>query len=213
MSIRVLIVEDHPIVRESVWRALDSDPGIEIVGGTDNGMTALRLARELAPDVMVLDLRIHGIGGRTVLERVRREAPDVRALVLTANEHPDTLLDAVAAGAAGYLSKDATGKALREAVVAIHGGGSVVTPRLAAGLLREVAGTARGEPTAARPQLVARELDILRLLSRGLTDKEIAAELYVSPRTVQSSLTRIRSKVGVRRRSELARWAVEHAIG
>ena len=213
MSIRVLVVEDHPIVRESVTRALDHDPGIEIVGATDNGMTALRLARDLTPDVMVLDLKLHGLGGPAVLERVRREAPHVRALVLTANESPETMLDAVAAGAAGYLSKEASGDALREAVLAIHDGGSVVSPRLAAQLLREVAGAARGRPTPSRPHLEGRELDIVRLLSRGLTDKEIAAELYVSPRTVQANLSGIRTKLGLRRRSELARWAVEHSIG
>ncbi|MEA2267727.1 MAG: hypothetical protein QOC64_337, partial [Solirubrobacteraceae bacterium] len=108
MKIRVVVAEDHPLVREGVIRALERDPGIEVVGEADNGLTAMELARELKPDVMVLDLRMPGLGGAVVLERLRAELPEIRALVMTANESPESLLDAVAAGAAGYLSKRTT---------------------------------------------------------------------------------------------------------
>jgi DNA-binding NarL/FixJ family response regulator len=212
MKIRVLIAEDHPVLREAVTRSLARDPGIEVVGEADNGITALELARELRPDVLLLDLRMPGLGGAVVLERLRAELPEIRALVLTANESPESLLDAVAGGAAGYLSKNTTGEELRQAVITTHGGGSVVTPDLAGHLLREVAGGARGEGSSVRPLLGARELHILRLVARGMTDAEIGRELYLSPRTVQNTLGRIREKTGVRRRSELARWAVEHAV-
>ena len=212
MKIRVLIAEDHPVLRESVTRALARDPGIEVVGEADNGVTALELARELRPDVLLLDLRMPGLGGAVVLERLRAELPEIRALVMTANESPESMLDAVAAGAAGYLSKNTTGEQLRQAVITTYGGGSVVTPDLASHLLREVAGGARGEGSSVRPLLGARELDILRLVARGMTDVEIGRELYLSPRTVQNTLGKIREKTGVRRRSELARWAVEHAV-
>ena len=193
-------------------RALARDPGIEIVGEAEDGQTALDMARTLEPDVLVLDLRMPGLGGTVVLERLRGELPDVRALVVTASESPEAVLDSVAAGAAGYLSKGASGEELRQAVIATYGGGSVISPDLARHLLREVAGAARGQGSSVRPVLNARELDILRLVSRGMTDNEIGAELYLSPRTVQNHLSRMREKIGVRRRSELARWAVEHAI-
>ncbi|MDX6723303.1 MAG: hypothetical protein QOD73_1707 [Solirubrobacteraceae bacterium] len=212
MKIRVLVAEDHPLVREGVIRALERDPGIEIVGETDNGLTAMELATKLRPDVMVLDLRMPGLGGSAVLERLRAELPEVRALVMTANESPEGLLDAIAAGAAGYLSKRTTGEELRQGVIVTYGGGSVVTPELAGHLLREFSGNARGEGSSVRPLLGARELEILRLVADGLTDNEIGNRMFISPRTVQNHLTRIREKTGLRRRAELARWAVEHAI-
>jgi DNA-binding NarL/FixJ family response regulator len=212
MKIRVLVAEDHPLVREGVIRALERDPAMAIVGDTDNGITAMELARQLKPDVIVLDLRMPGLGGAVVLERLRAELPEIRALVMTANESPESLLDAIAAGAAGYLSKRTTGEELRQAVITTYGGGSVITPELAGHLLREFSGSAHGEGSSVRPLLAARELETLRLVADGLTDNEIGKQLYISPRTVQNHLTRIREKTGLRRRSELARWAVEHAV-
>jgi DNA-binding NarL/FixJ family response regulator len=212
MQIRVLVAEDHPLVREGVVRALERDQGMQVIGQADNGITAMELARQLKPDVMVLDLRMPGLGGAAVLERLRAELPGIRALVMTANESPESLLDAVAAGAAGYLSKRTTGEELRQAVITTYGGGSVITPDLAGHLLREFSGSARGEGSSVRPLLAGRELEILRLVADGLTDNEIGKQLYISPRTVQNHLTRIREKTGLRRRAELSRWAVEHAI-
>jgi DNA-binding NarL/FixJ family response regulator len=212
MQIRVLVAEDHPLVREGVIRALGRDPGIEVIGEADNGVTAMELARQLKPDVMVLDLRMPGLGGALVLERLRAELPETRALVMTANESPESLLDAVAAGAAGYLSKRTSGEELRQAVITTYGGGSVITPELARHLLREFSGDARGEGSSVRPLLAARELEVLRLLADGLTDNEIGRQMYISPRTVQNHLGRVRDKTGLRRRPELARWAVEHGI-
>jgi DNA-binding NarL/FixJ family response regulator len=212
MQIRVLVAEDHPLVREGVIRALERDPGIEVIGEADNGITAMELARQLKPDVMVLDLRMPGLGGAVVLERLRAELPETRALVMTANESPESLLDAVAAGAAGYLSKRTTGEELRQAVITTYGGGSVITPELAGHLLREFSCNARGEGSSVRPLLAERELEVLRLLADGLTDDEIGEQLYVSQRTVQNHLARVRAKTGLRRRPALARWAVAHGI-
>jgi DNA-binding NarL/FixJ family response regulator len=162
-------------------------PGIEVIGEADNGITAMELARQLKPDVMVLDLRMPGVGGAVVLERLRAELPEIRALVMAANESPESLLDAVAARAAGYLSKRTTGEELRQAVITTYGGGSVITPELAGHLLREFSGSARGEGSSVRPLLAARELEILRLVADGLTDNEIGKQLYISPRTVQTT--------------------------
>jgi two-component system NarL family response regulator len=212
MHIRVLVADDFPLIREGMVRALEQDPAIEVVGQAGDGEEALRLAHELQPDVVVLDMRMPGLGGPVVLERLRTDQPDVRVLVVTASENPEQLLDAVAGGAAGYLSKRTTGEDLRQAVITTHGGGSVVEPQLARHLLREYSSSKRGDASQFRPLLGARELEILRLVAQGLTDNEIGAQLFISPRTVQNHLTRIREKTGVRRRSELARWAVEHAI-
>jgi DNA-binding NarL/FixJ family response regulator len=212
MKIRVVVADDFPLVREGVVRALNADPAIEVVAQAENGQEALDLAEKLKPDVMILDLRMPDLGGLAVLDKLRTSRPEIRVIVMTASEQASTLLDAIAAGAAGYLSKRSTGEELRQAVITAHGGGSVITPSLASHLLKEFSSSARGEQSPVRP-LQGRELDVLRLVVQGKTDNEIGKELFISPRTVQNHLTRIREKTGLRRRSELTRWAVEHAIG
>jgi DNA-binding NarL/FixJ family response regulator len=212
MKIRVVVADDFPLVREGVVRALNQDPGIEVVAQAENGQEALNVAEQLRPDVMILDLRMPDLGGLAVLDKLRNTQPEIRVIVMTASEQASTLLDAIAAGAAGYLSKRSTGEELRQAVITAHGGGSVITPSLASHLLKEFSSSARGEQSPVRP-LQGRELDVLRLVVQGKTDNEIGKELFISPRTVQNHLTRIREKTGLRRRSELTRWAVEHAIG
>ena len=131
--------------------------------------------------------------------------------MVSASERAETLLEAVSAGASGYVTKRVSGRELRNAVITVHGGGSVITPALARHLLREYSHVSRGEMSV-RPLLAAREQEVLRLLAAGHTDREIGVKLFISPRTVQNHLTRIRDETGMRRRSELARWAVEHAI-
>ena len=212
MLIRVVVADDFPLVREGVARALEADAAIEVVGVAAGGAEALELAESLEPDVMILDLRMPGLGGLEVLEGMRAKGLATRVIVMTASEQPSTLLDAIAAGAAGYLSKRSTGQEMRQAVITAHGGGSVITPSLASHLLKEFSSSARGEQSTVRP-LQGRELEVLRLVVQGKTDNEIGKELFISPRTVQNHLTRIREKTGLRRRSELTRWAVEHAIG
>jgi DNA-binding NarL/FixJ family response regulator len=210
MHIKVLVADDFPLVRDGVAQALDRDPGIDVVGRASDGAEALKLAHELKPDVMVLDLHMPELGGIGVLQRLRDELPEVRTLALTASESPESLLGAISSGAQGYLTKLTGAEELRQAVITIHGDGSVVEPRLARHLLREYAGGA--DASSMRTVLTPRESEILRLVARGHTDNEIGAQLYLSPRTVQNHLTRVREKTGLRRRSELTRWAVEHAL-
>ena len=212
MRIRVVVIDDFPLVREGLAAALQTDPAIEVVGQADNGIDGLKKAAELKPDIVMLDLQMPKFGGMMVLERIRAEMPEIKVLVVTASEKAESLLDAVAAGAAGYLTKRASRQELCQAVVTVYGGGSVITPALAGHLLREYSQASRGEPPTVRPLLGAREQEILRLVAQGYTDKEIGKRLYISPRTVQNHLTQIRQKTGLRRRSELTRWAVEHAV-
>jgi DNA-binding NarL/FixJ family response regulator len=210
MHIRVLLVDDFPLVREGIAAALEADPAIEVVGQADTAAEGLERARELRPDVIVLDMRMPGACGVVLLEQLAAELPQIKVLVMTASEKADTLLQAIAAGAAGYLTKRATRLELVDAVITIHGGGSVVAPQLAAELLRDYRRVARGGGGTGRSLLTAREREIVGLVSEGMTDKEIAGRLFISPRTVQNQLGRIREKTGSGRRSELARWAVEH---
>jgi DNA-binding NarL/FixJ family response regulator len=212
MNIRVLLVDDFPLVREGLAAALGRDPGIHVVGQAGDGKEGLELARELRPDVILLDLHMPEMGGMMVLERLRVEVPETRALVMTASEKAETLLAAVSAGAAGYITKRASRQELCEAVITVHGGGSVIAPHLAGHLLKQYQKASRGETEHLHNQLSTRELEVLRLVAQGLTDRQIAEKIYVSPRTVQNHLARIRDKTGLRRRSELTRWAVVHAV-
>jgi two-component system response regulator NreC len=212
MNIRLLLIDDFPLIREGFAAALKSDPGLKIVGQADNGEEGLRLARELQPDVVVLDLSMPGMGGMTVLEKLHNDAPETKVLVVTATEKAQPLLEAVAAGASGYLTKRSTREELRQAVITVYGGGSVISPMLAGHLLKEYSRASRGEASNVRPLLGEREHEILRLVAGGCTDNEIAERVYISPRTVQNHLTRIREKTGLRRRVELTRWAIDHAM-
>ncbi len=155
MKIRVLLVEDFPLVREGVAAALERDPAITIVGQASNGREGLAMALELRPDVVLLDLHMPELGGMMLLERLRAELPTARAMVMTASEKGEPLLDAVAAGASGYLTKRASGEELRQAVLTVHGGGSVIAPALAGHLLRAYSRASTGESPEVRSKLTA----------------------------------------------------------
>jgi DNA-binding NarL/FixJ family response regulator len=211
MNISVIIIDDFPLVRDGVQEWLERDPAIRVVGTAGNGREGLELAHAVKPDVAIVDLHMPELGGMMVLERLRNELPSVRTLVMTASEKGETLLDAVAAGAAGYLTKRSSATEVCQAVITVAGGGSVITPTLAGHLLRQYSRASTGEGEM-RPMLTSREQEVLRLVAQGLTDRQIAKHIYVSPRTVQNHLARIRDKTGLRRRSELTRWAVLHAV-
>lgn len=212
MNIRVLLVEDFPLVSDGVAGALGRDPGITVVGVAGDGPAGLKLAHELRPDVMLVDLHMPGFGGVMLLDRLRGELPDIRSIVLTASEKSEALLEAVSAGARGYVTKRAGAEELRQAVLTVYGGGSVISPSLAGHLLQAYSKASTGEERELRPKLTITEREVLRLLTGGLTDRQISERLYISPRTVQNHLARVRQKTSLTRRSELARWAVVHAV-
>src|SRR3954470_9095449 len=206
---RVLVVDDFPLVRDALAASLKR-AGIDVVGTAGDGEEALDLARRLCPDVIVLDLMMPRMTGLMALTHLSAELPQVRVLLLTARDEPEVIIDAVSAGAAGFLTKRACGAELAAAVRAVHRGESVICPTMAGHLMAGLRGNRGGAPPMGTAAALNRnELDVLRLVADGRTDVQISQALYISPRTVQSQLSKIRRKTGVQRRAQLSRWAAE----
>ena len=193
MSVRVLIADDFALVRDGIEIALESHPEIAVVGAAEDGRQALSRARELHPDVVLLDLRMPGHGGMEALDAFRDQLPEVRVLVLTANESADSRRAAIDAGAAGYLTKQTSEAKLCEAVLTVAGSRAVGR-------------------RAERSLLTARQRAVVRWLSTGLTDGEIAERLFVSARTVQYEIRQVKQRTGLESRAQLARWAVVNSL-
>jgi two-component system NarL family response regulator len=211
MKISVLVADDFPLIRSALVAAIDRDPDITVVGAATNGNEAVELALEHRPDVVLMDVHMPGMSGLVALERILEQVPEMRIVMLTATEKQDVFLQAIASGAAGYLNKRIPTAELVQSIITVHGGGSVISPELAGCLLQEYSSSRGGRDGTMRPLLADREQSVLRLVALGHTDKEIGSQLYISPRTVQNHLTKIRHKTGLHRRSELARWAADHA--
>jgi DNA-binding NarL/FixJ family response regulator len=210
---KVLVADDFPLVRDGFAAALARDPTIKVVGFAVDGVDALEKTRALKPDVLLLDLRMPRMSGLMALTQLTAELPSVRVLVVSDLACDDSVVDAVAAGAAGFISKHITGAELCEAIHAVKRGEAAISPdllgHLMRGLRKEPGGSGGMSATGA---LTVSELKVLRLVAEGRTDKQISQTLYISPRTVQSHLAHIRAKTGISRRTQLACWATEHAV-
>jgi len=193
-AIRVVLADDHALVREGTAELLERSGGVKVVGQAADGLEAVRLVAGLRPDVLVIDLAMPGLDGLEATRQSRRAAPQTAVLALTAHEDEPYVRAMLEAGARGYLSKSARGHELVAAIRAVAAGETVLSPRVAGQILRS--GSADASP------LTPRELDMLRAAARGLGNKQIASDLGVSPRTVQTHLTRIFAKLGVTSRTE-----------
>ncbi len=203
--IRVLIAEDHAVVREGTRQILASDSGIEVVGEAEDGQRALELAAALKPDVLVLDLRLPKVTGIEVARRIQTQAPETRILVLSAYDDDDYVFAAMEAGAAGYLLKTAHGEEVVSAIHSIARGEVVLQSAIASKFLRGH-GNARSSGDY-EEKLTDREMEILRMAALGLRNKEIADRLSLSQRTVEGHLSHVFTKLNVGSRTE----AILHA--
>jgi DNA-binding NarL/FixJ family response regulator len=206
--ITVMLVDDHALVRSAVRQAL-SAPDIEVVGEASTANEALLLAPQLAPDVLLLDLNLPGTSGLMLLRELGPRLPNTRIVMLTISDDRRDLLDAVRNGAAGYLTKDLSPDALQRAVRGIRSGDLAMSRAMAADVIQHLASaTNRPGATASHaslPDVSAREREVLALLADGLTDREIAGRLGISPRTVETHVGSLLSKLGVRNRAQAAR--------
>jgi NarL family two-component system response regulator LiaR len=202
----ILLADDHPVVRQGLKTFLDLQPDLQVVGEAATGAEAVAQAEELRPDVVLLDLVMPDVGGIEAAGRIRAECPETKVIVLTSYADDENVLPALKAGASGYLLKDVEPAELADAVRRAHRGEALLHPAIALRVVREVV-----EPEPDRDTLTARELDVLRLLARGLPNKLIARELGIAERTVKTHVSSILAKLGVTDRTQAALYAVrEH---
>ncbi|NGY63075.1 response regulator transcription factor [Lentzea sp. NEAU-D13] len=206
---RILIVDDQALFREALAALLEVQPEIEVVGEAGNGEQAVRLAAELRPDVVLMDLRMPVLDGIAATARLRLEQPEVRVLALTTFDDDADVFAALRAGAVGYLLKDVSSTRLVEALVAARRGESVLQPSVAAKLVARVARLPHEEPPPPAVPLSERELDVVRLLSAGHSNREIAGKLFLAEGTVKNLVTSVLSKLQVRDRTQAALRARE----
>jgi DNA-binding NarL/FixJ family response regulator len=212
--IRVLIVDDHAVVRRGLLAFLDSEPDIEVVGEAGGGAQALDLLAEMdsagrRPDVIVMDLQMEPIDGIDSTREVRARYDDIEVVALTSFAEEERVHAALEAGASGYLLKDSDADDVAAAVRAAHRGEIQLDPIVARRLMSSLETARRESPTA---ELTSRELDVLRLIGGGRSNKEIAAELGISERTARTHVSRILGKLGLSSRTQAALWAVREGI-
>lgn len=204
MSIRVLIADDHSLARKGLRVILGVDPDLEVVGEARDGREAVRLVMELAPDVVLMDVRMPGLDGLGAIEALRAVAPETRVLAITSLEDEAVVKAALRVGAAGYLLKDTDDEDLRCAVHAAAAGQVQLSPRVAGHLV--------AEPAAARDPLTAREAEVLRLIAVGRSNKEIALQLGIGDRTVKAHVGSVLAKLRLQSRTQAALYAVREGL-
>ncbi|MGF1471832.1 MAG: response regulator [Rubrobacteraceae bacterium] len=202
MPIRVLITDDHGVVRQGLRMFLELDPELVVIGEAENGQEALEMARELRPDVVLMDLVMPVMDGIAAIEAIRKELPEVEVIALTSILEDVSVTGAVRAGAIGYLLKDTEAEELHRAIKAASEGQVQLAPEAAARLMRELRAPESPE------DLNGRETEVLKLLARGKTDRQIAGDLFVEEKTIKAHISNILMKLGVHSRAQAALHAV-----
>jgi NarL family two-component system response regulator LiaR len=209
--IRILIADDHAIVREGLRALIDTEPGMELVGEAADGVEAVLKARSRQPDVILLDLVMPRKGGIEAIAEIKRENPEARILVLTSFAEDEKVFPAIQAGALGYLLKDSSPQELLKAIREVDRGESSLHPTIARKLIRELNRPPENLPPTEQP-LTEREVEVLSLVARGLSNQEIADRLVVSERTVRTHVSNILGKLHLANRTQAALYAVREGL-
>jgi len=212
MSTRLMIVDDHEVVRMGLRAALEVEPDFTVVTEANNGQDAVDKARAHQPDIVLMDVRMDGMDGIEACREIRSELPQTKVLMLTSFAEEETVVAALLAGAAGYVLKNVARSRLLEALRSVARGESLLDSRVTKGVLEKLVSQKQAASADDGPELTARELEVLALISEGATNKEIAAKLVVSENTARNHVSHILSKLGFSRRSEAAAYAVKKGL-
>jgi DNA-binding NarL/FixJ family response regulator len=208
VPIRILVVDDHSVVRQGLRMFLGLDPELEIIGEAENGAEAVKLAAELKPDVVLMDMLMPVMDGIAATAEIRRDLPDTEVIALTSVLEDQAVIGAVKAGAIGYLLKDTQSDELRRAIKAAAEGQVQLSPQAASRLMREV----RTPEVASVEAPTEREDEVLKLIARGMANKEIARELVIGEKTVKTHVSNILQKLGVQSRTQAALYAAQNGL-
>jgi DNA-binding NarL/FixJ family response regulator len=208
--INILVVDDHPIVREGLVAILEAQDDFNVVAEANNGDEGLRLYKRHSPDVVMMDLEMPQVDGVQAIQNIRAYDANAKVVVLTAYDTDERILKAVQAGARGYLLKGAPRDDIYRAIRVVNGGGSLLEPAVAGKLLQHVGGIMRGDMR--EEELTPREMEVLKAMARGLRNKEIAAELYITERTVKFHANAIYQKLSVGGRTEAVSKALQRGL-
>lgn len=208
-DIRILLVDDHAVLRDGVRAMLETHDDIEIVGEASEGKEAIEKTKELSPDVVVMDIAMAGMDGLEATRRITKKHPSVKVLVLTQHDNREYIISAIKAGAAGYVPKRALGADLVSAIRTVRRGESFLYPSAAAALINDYLHQVEEEPY---DRLTAREREILKLIADGHTSREIAEMLYLSLKTVLGHRTKIMDKLDIHNRTELIKYAMRKGL-
>ncbi len=209
-KIRILICDDHAIVREGLRTVIRAEPDMLLVGEASDGAEAVSLAREWNPHVILMDLVMEGMSGIKAIQKIKKEDQNVHILVLTSFAEDDMVFPAIKAGALGYLLKDSSPEQLIQSIREVHRGEPSLHPRIALKVIRELNRPANLPPT--ENPLTEREVDVLRLVAQGLTNQEIAARLVVSDWTIRTHVRNILSKLHLANRTQAALYAIREGL-
>ena len=214
-SIRVLICDDHALFRRGLTMVLESEDGIEVVGEAEDGSEAVTKAEELAPDVVLMDVRMPRVSGIEATRTIAENVPTTKILMLTVSDEEDDLYDAIKAGASGYLLKEISIEEVASAIRAVVSGQSLISPSMASKLLTEFSNLSKRadeRQSVPTPRLTDRELEVLKLVAQGLTNRDIAGELYISENTVKNHVRNILEKLHLHSRMEAVVYAVREKL-
>ena len=213
--IRVLIVDDHALFRRGLMLVLESEDGIEVVGEADDGEDAIAKAEQLAPDVVLMDVRMPRISGIEATRRLAEALPTTKIIMLTVSDEEEDLYEAIKAGATGYLLKEISIEEVADAVRAVTQGQTLISPSMASKLIAEFTNLAKRATDRQQvpvPRLTERELDVLRLVAQGITNREIAEQLFIAENTVKNHVRNILEKLHLHSRMEAVLYAVREKL-